>query len=133
MSNSINKVILVGNVGEEMRFHEFNDENCIFRFSLATSDYYKDKTTGAKKSITEWHTVVCKNRLAEFCNKYLTKGDKVFVEGKIKTRKWGDPDQIKYTTEIITEQIQILSSKKSKSEKNSISESFDEDDNDLSF
>ena len=63
MSNSINKVILVGNVGEEMKFHEFNSENSIFRFSLATSESYKDKITGERKSVTEWHTVVCKNKI----------------------------------------------------------------------
>lgn len=112
MSNSINKVILVGNVGEEMKFHEFNSENSIFRFSLATSESYKDKITGERKSVTEWHTVVCKNKVAEFCNSYLKKGDKVFVEGKIKTRKWGEPENTKYTTEIIVDQLQILSSKK---------------------
>lgn len=112
MSSSINKVILVGNVGEEMKYHIFNDENSIFRFSLATSDSYKDRISGERKSLTEWHTVVCKNRLAEFCNQYVKKGDKLFVEGKIKTRKWGEPGQIKYTTEIIAEQIQTLTPKK---------------------
>lgn len=112
MSNSINKVILVGNVGEEMKYHVFNDENSIFRFSLATSDSYKNRETGERKFITEWHTVVSKNRLAEFCHNYIKKGDKLFIEGKIKTRKWGEPGQIKHTTEIIAEQIQILTFKK---------------------
>lgn len=112
MSSSINKVILVGNVGEEMKYHIFSDENSIFRFSLATSDSYKDRTSGERKSLTEWHTIVCKNRLAEFCNQHLKKGDKLFIEGKIKTRKWGEPGQLKHTTEIIAEQIQMLTSKK---------------------
>lgn len=112
MNGTINKVILVGNIGEEMKYHQFSEDSSIFRFSLATSEYYVDKESGEKKSTTEWHTVVTKNKLAEFCSKYLKKGDKVFVEGKIKTRKWGDTEK-KYITEIIADTLQIIYSKKS--------------------
>jgi single-strand DNA-binding protein len=111
MSNSVNKVILIGNLGDEVKIHYFNPTNVLARFHLATSDYYLNNE-GEKIIQTEWHTIVVKNKLAEVCEKYLQKGDKIYVEGKLKTRKWDDAGIIKYNTEIIVDRIQFLFVKK---------------------
>ena len=101
MSGTINKVILIGHTGDEVKMHYFDGGGCVGNFPLATNETYTNKTTGEKVSNTEWHNVVVRNKAAEICEKYLKKGDKVYIEGRLKTRKWQD-DQGKdrYITEI---------------------------------
>ena len=106
---SINKVILVGNLGRDPEVRYTADNAAITSASIATTDRYKDKNTGEQKEITEWHRVVFFNRLAEIAGEYLKKGSQVYIEGKLRTRKWTDKDGVeKYTTEIIADQMQML-------------------------
>ena len=108
---SINKVILVGNLGRDPEVRYTPDNNAITNISVATTDRYKDKHTGEQKEITEWHRVVFFNRLAEIAGEYLKKGSQVYIEGRLRTRKWTDKDGAeKYTTEIIADQMQMLGS-----------------------
>ncbi len=109
MGNTINRVILVGNIGGEIKFHRFDNDNSIARFSIATSESYTNKETGEKKIHTDWHTVVVKNKTAEYCEKYLSKGSKVHVEGKLKTRSWENDGVMRYTTEVICDKIEFWS------------------------
>jgi single-strand DNA-binding protein len=111
MSASLNKVMLIGRLGSEVKVHKFEDGNSIANFSLATSEYYKKKDTGDKVEKTEWHKIVAKNRLAVVCDKYLIKGDTIFVEGKLQTRSWEDGGVKKYTTEIVISKIEFINSK----------------------
>jgi len=112
MRGSLNKVMLIGNLGDAVKMHHFDGGGCIGRFSIATNESYTNKTTGEKVSNTEWHNVVVKNKAAEICEKYLKKGDKIYVEGKIKTRKWQSEDGIqRYSTEIHVTEFNFLSSK----------------------
>ncbi len=101
MSGTINKVILIGHTGDEVKMHYFDGGGCVGNFPLATNETYTNRTTGEKVSNTEWHNIVVRNKAAEICEKYLKKGDKVYIEGRLKTRKWQD-DQGKdrYSTEI---------------------------------
>ena len=106
---SINKVILVGNLGRDPEVRYTPDNNAITNISIATTDRYKDKNTGEQKEITEWHRVVFFNRLAEIAGEYLKKGSQVYIEGRLRTRKWTDQSGVeKYTTEIIADQMQML-------------------------
>src|SRR5690554_3216766 len=106
---SVNKVILVGNLGRDPEVRYNPDGAAICNISLATTAEWKDRNTGEKKSETEWHRVVFYNRLAEIAGEYLKKGRSVYVEGRLKTRKWQDKDGVdKYTTEIIADQMQML-------------------------
>ena len=112
MSGSLNKVMLIGNLGDEVKMHHFDGGGCIGRFPIATNENYTNKTTGEKVSTTEWHNLVVKNKAAEVCEKYLKKGDKVYVEGKIKTRKWQSEDVVqRYSTEIHVSEFNFLSTK----------------------
>jgi len=112
MRGSLNKVMLIGNLGDAVKMHHFDGGGCIGRFSIATNESYTNKTTGEKVSNTEWHNVVVKNKAAEICEKYLKKGDKIYVEGKIKTRKWQSEDGIqRYSTEIHVTEFNFLSNK----------------------
>ncbi|MBT6688621.1 MAG: single-stranded DNA-binding protein [Flavobacteriaceae bacterium] len=112
MRGSLNKVMLIGNLGDAVKMHHFDGGGCIGRFSIATNESYTNKTTGEKVSNTEWHNVVVKNKAAEICEKYLKKGDKIYVEGKIKTRKWQSEDGVqRYSTEIHVTEFNFLSSK----------------------
>ena len=109
---SINKVILVGNLGRDPEVGYTPDNNAITNISVATTDRYKDKHTGEQKEITEWHRVVFFNRLAEIAGEYLKKGSQVYIEGRLRTRKWTDQSGVdKYTTEIIADQMQMLGSR----------------------
>ena len=109
---SINKVILVGNLGRDPEVRYTPDNNAITNISVATTDRYKDKHTGEQKEITEWHRVVFFNRLAEIAGEYLKKGSQVYIEGRLRTRKWTDQAGVdKYTTEIIADQMQMLGSR----------------------
>ncbi len=112
MSGSLNKVMLIGNLGDEVKLHRFEDGGCIGRFPIATNENYTNKVTGEKVSNTEWHNVVVRNKAAEICEKYLNKGDKIYVEGKIKTRKWQSEDGVqRYSTEIHVNEFNFLSNK----------------------
>ena len=112
MSGSLNKVMLIGNLGDVVKLHRFEDGGCIGRFPIATNENYTNKVTGEKVSNTEWHNVVVRNKAAEICEKYLNKGDKIYVEGKIKTRKWQSEDGIqRYSTEIHVNEFNFLSNK----------------------
>lgn len=109
---SVNKVILVGNLGAdpETRYTASGDAVCNIR--LATTESWKDKNSGEKKEITEWHRVVFYRKLAEIAGQYLKKGSQVYLEGRIKTRKWQDKDgQDRYTTEIEATEMQMLGSR----------------------
>lgn len=118
MSGSVNKVILLGNLGDDVKLHYFDKNNCIGRFSLATNESYKHKDTGERMSHVEWHRVVVRNKLAELCEQYLSKGDQVYLEGKIRTRKWNDNGVDKFQTEIHAENIQFLSLKNNNTDNN---------------
>ncbi len=101
MSGTLNKVMLIGHTGDEIKMNYFEGGGCIGRFPLATNETYTNRTTGEKVSNTEWHTIVVRNKAAEICEKYLKKGDKVYIEGRIKTRKWQDDQgNDRYSTEI---------------------------------
>ncbi len=112
MAGTINKAILIGNLGDEVKMHYFDGGNSIGRFPIPTNESYTNKQTGEKITSTEWHNIVVKNKLAEICEKYLTKGDKVYCEGKIKTRQWEQDGQKRYTTEIHVMEMTFLSTKK---------------------
>jgi single-strand DNA-binding protein len=103
MAGSVNKVILIGNLGRDPEIRSTNDGTRVANLSVATSDSWRDKTTGERKERTEWHRVVVFNdRLVEIIEKYLKKGSKVYLEGALQTRKWTDQSgQEKYTTEVV--------------------------------
>jgi single-strand DNA-binding protein len=112
MARGINKVILVGNVGVDPDVRYLPNGNAVTTLSLATSETWKDKQTGDKQERTEWHRVVCFNRLGEIAGEYVRKGSKLYVEGSLRTRKWQDQQgQDRYTTEIIANDIQMLDTK----------------------
>ena len=101
MSGTLNKVMLIGHLGDEVKMHYFEDGGCIGRFPLATNETYVNKQTNERVSNTEWHNIVVRNKAAEICEKYLSKGDKVYIEGRIKTRKWQDDKGMdRFSTEI---------------------------------
>lgn len=106
---SINKVILIGNLGRDPEVRYTTSGAAICNLTIATSRNWKDKTSGEKVEETEWHRVVFYDRLAEIAGEYLKKGRSVYVEGRLKTRKWTDKDGVeKYTTEVIAENMQML-------------------------
>ena len=116
---AINKVILVGNLGGDPETRYMPNGEAVANFSLATTDRWKDKNTGENKDATEWHRIVMYGKLAEVAGKYLKKGSQVYIEGKLKTRKWQDKTgQDRYTTEIIADQMQMLGSKENNSAEN---------------
>ena len=109
---SVNKAIIVGNIGQDPEIRHFNDGTAVCNISVATTDTWKDKTTGEKKEATEWHRVVFTGKVAEIAGQYLKKGRSVYVEGSLRTRKWTDSQGIeRYTTEIRADQMQMLGSK----------------------
>ena len=113
MSGTLNKVMLIGYLGDEIKMHYFDGGNCIGRFPLATNEIYINKSTGEKITSTEWHNLVVRNKAAEICEKYLSKGDKIYIEGRIKSRNWQAEDgSTKYTTEIQVTEFTFLSTKK---------------------
>lgn len=118
MNGTLNKVMLIGYLGEDVKMHYFDGGNCIGRFQLATNEVYVNKTTNEKITSTEWHNLVVRNKAAELCEKHLSKGDKIYVEGRIKSRQWQAEDgAIKNTIEIQVTEFTFLSTKK-ESEKN---------------
>jgi len=106
---SVNKVILVGNLGRDPETRYSPDGAAISNVSIATTSSWKDKNSGERKEETEWHRVVFYGRLAEIAGEYLKKGRSVYVEGRLKTRKWQDKEGVeRYTTEIVADQMQML-------------------------
>ncbi len=112
MAGTINKVILIGNLGDEVKMHYFDDQNCVGRFPIATSESYTNKQTGEKITTTDWHNILVRNGLAKVCEKYLGKGDKVYVEGKLKNRQWEQDGVKRYSTEVQVNEMTMLSNKK---------------------
>lgn len=104
--------MLIGHLGDEVKMHYFEGGNCIGRFPVATNETFTNKQTGEKVTTTEWHNVVVRNKLAEICEKFLSKGDRVFIEGKIKTRQWEQEGVKRYTTEIHALDMTFLNTKK---------------------
>jgi len=113
MYGTLNKVTLIGHLGDEVKIHYFEGGNSIARFSIATNEVYINKTSNEKITSTEWHNLVFRNKAAELCEKYLSKGDKIYVEGRIRTRHWQTEDgTTKHTTEIQVTEFIFLSTKK---------------------
>jgi single-strand DNA-binding protein len=111
---SVNKVIVLGNLGRDPEVRYTANGAAICNVGVATSRQWKDKTTGEKQEETEWHRVVFYDRLAEIAGEYLKKGSSVYVEGRLKTRKWTDKDGVeKYTTEIVAAEMQLLGGRNS--------------------
>jgi len=109
---SVNKVILVGNLGRDPETRYAPEGGAITNISIATTEQWKDKASGEKQERTEWHRVVFFNRLAEIAGEYLKKGSQVYVEGNLRTRKWQDKEgKERYTTEIVAERMQMLGSR----------------------
>lgn len=107
--SGVNKVILIGNLGSDPEVRHLQNGASVANFRIATTETYKDKTTGERREQTEWHSIVAWRGLAEITEKYLRKGSKVYVEGKIRTRKWQDKDgQDRYTTEIHVDEMNML-------------------------
>jgi single-strand DNA-binding protein len=111
-SRGVNKVILIGNLGQDPEMRSFPNGDAVCNIRIATSETWKDKNTGENQERTEWHTVVAFRRLAEIMGQYLKKGSKVYIEGSLRTRKWQDQQgQDRYTTEIIADEMQMLDSR----------------------
>ena len=111
---SVNKVILVGNLGKDPETRYMPNGDAVTNITLATTDSWKDKSSGDKREATEWHRVVFFRKLAEIASQYLRKGSQVYIEGSLKTRKWQDKDgQDRYTTEIVADEMKMLGSRQS--------------------
>ena len=112
MSRGVNKVILVGNLGKDPEVRYMPNGNAVANITLATSESWKDKTSGEQQEKTEWHRIVMFRRLGEIAGEYLKKGSQVYIEGKLQTRKWQDKDgNDRYTTEIVADEMQMLGSR----------------------
>jgi single-strand DNA-binding protein len=110
----INKVILVGNLGRDPEVRYTPSGTAVANFTIATSERWKDKTTGEMQERTEWHRIVAWGKLGEICGEYLSKGRQVFIEGRIQTREWEDKEGIKrYTTEIVANEMKMLGTRDS--------------------
>lgn len=113
MSGTLNKVMLIGHLGDEVKMHYFEGGNCIGRFPIATNETYTNKQTGERVTNTDWHNIVVRNKAAEICEKYLSKGDKIYVEGRLKNRQWqGEDGNTRYSTEVQVQDFTFLSTKK---------------------
>ncbi|HMC00179.1 MAG TPA: single-stranded DNA-binding protein [Flavobacteriaceae bacterium] len=148
MSGTLNKAMLIGHLGDDIKMHYFEGGGCVGRFPLATNESYTNRQTNERVTNTEWHNIVVRNKAAEICEKYLSKGDRIYVEGRIKTRKWqDDKGQERYSTEIQCTDFKFLTTKK-ESESNSsnqqtaqkqankdqmVNEPIGEEDDDLPF
>jgi single-strand DNA-binding protein len=109
MSRGINKVVLIGNMGQDPDTRYMPSGGAVTNVRLATNESWKDKQTGEQRERTEWHSVVFFNRLAEIAAEYLRKGSQIYVEGKLRTRKWTDRDgNDRYTTEVVADEMQML-------------------------
>ena len=110
-SRGVNKVILVGNAGNDPEFRVMPNGNGVANVSLATSETWKDKNTGDQQEKTEWHRVIFFNRLAEIVEQYIKKGSKLYIEGRLQTRSWEQDGVKRYTTEIVASETQMLDSR----------------------
>lgn len=110
MAGSVNKVILIGNLGRDPEVRRLENGGVVANFPMATTETYTDRTTGERKEITDWHNIVVWRGLAEVVEKYVRKGTKLYVEGKLKTRSWTDKDgNTRYTTEVLADNLTMLS------------------------
>ena len=110
MNGPVNKVILIGNLGKDPEIRRLENGAIVASFSIATSESFTDKNSGEKKEITDWHDIVLWRGLAEIAEKYIRKGTKIYVEGKLKKRSWQDKEgNTKYNTEVIGEELTIVS------------------------
>jgi len=109
MAGSVNKVILIGNLGKDPEVRRLENGAVVASFSIATSETYTDKKTGEKRDNTDWHNIVVWRGLAEVAEKFIKKGMKIYVEGKLKTRSWQDKENVtRYTTEVVVDELNIL-------------------------
>jgi len=130
MARGINKVILIGNLGKDPEVKYMPSGDPVTNITVATSETWKDKSTGENVEKTEWHRVVFFKRLAEIAGEYLKKGSKVYIEGRLQTRKWqGQDGQDRYTTEIVANEMIILGDRRSETD----SDSADQDSKDDEF
>lgn len=114
MTGTLNKVMLIGHTGDDVKMHYFEGGGSIGRFPIATNEVYTNKSTGQRVENTEWHNVVVRNKAAEICEKYLKKGDKVYIEGRLKNRKWTDDKGVeRYSVEIQCTDFTFLTPKDS--------------------
>lgn len=111
MSKGVNKVIIIGNCGDDPEVRQMPNGNAVANVSVATSEEWKDKTSGDKQSKTEWHRIIFFNRLAEVVGQYIHKGSKIYIEGRLQTRSWEKDGVKRYTTEIIASSMQMLDSR----------------------
>ena len=109
--SGVNKVILVGRLGKDPEVRNLESGATVASFSVATTETYKDKTTGERKEITEWHNVVLWRGLADVAAKYLHKGDQIYIEGKLRTRSWEKEGVTRYTTEVLGDNMTLLGNK----------------------
>lgn len=110
--SGVNKAILIGRLGKDPEVRHLENGAAVAQFSMATSEVYKDKTTGEKKEITDWHNIVMWRGLAEIAAKYLHKGDQIYVEGKIRTRTYDKDGIPRYVTEVVADSMTMLSTKR---------------------
>lgn len=116
----INKVILVGTLGQDPESKSFPNGGSVCNFSIATTESWKDKNTGEQKTITEWHRIVANGKVGEICQQYLKKGSKVYLEGSLRTRQWQDQNgHDRYVTEVRISEMQMLDSKPQQQQTNS--------------
>tara|TARA_Y100000310_G_scaffold225671_1_gene227687 strand:+ start:1200 stop:1598 length:399 start_codon:yes stop_codon:yes gene_type:complete len=132
MNKGVNKAILVGNVGNDPECRTMPNGKAVTNISIATSESWKDKTTGEPQERTEWHRVVFFNALADIVGEFVRKGSKLYVEGRLQTRSWEQDGVKRYSTEIVGNEMQMLDPKDSKGEKKDFTPSNDFDD-DLPF
>ena len=111
MARGVNKVILLGNVGRDPETRYAQNGTAVTRFSIATSEIWKDRSSGEQQERTEWHDIVCFARLAEVAGEYLKKGSKVYIEGQLRTSSWEQDGQKKYRTEVNAKELQMLDPK----------------------
>lgn len=112
MTGTLNKVMLIGHTGDDVKMHYFEGGGSLGRFPLATNEMYTNKTTGEKVENTEWHQIVVRNKAAEICERYLKKGDKIYIEGRLKTRRWqDDKGNERFSTEIQCTEFTFLTPK----------------------
>ena len=114
--SGVNKVILIGNVGNDPEFKVMPNGDGVCNLSIATSEEWKDKTSGEKKEKTEWHRVVFFRRLAEIVNEYVKKGSKIYVEGRLQTRSWEQDGIKRYSTEIVANEMRLLDSRQTQNQ-----------------
>ena len=137
MASSLNKVILIGNVGKDPEIRFMPDGSKVASFSIATSEFWKDKTTGERKDKTEWHRIVAfSDRIADLAEKYIKKGSKLYIEGQLQTRKWTDSTGVeRITTEVVISRFKgdviLMDSRRSDSDSSSMDSVFDERPSDI--